>query len=307
LDYLLATMDFVMHYDRAVLLLASNEAIDQALAEAEKARENGGESKPAFIAANAYGRLVAAGMQEAVLAFTRKLTTRCDFGVLATINVKPLPLYLNTLGRLEEFMTAVPPREVTASADDEGVWIEWTRSPKAAGYHLYRAEVESKESVRVNAKPLQAATFMFVDRPEWPGKYRYTVSAIDENGAESPHSHFAVVAFKSAVPPRITANKPASTLDSARPLPVRVVATGERAITAVRLHFRYADDPRWTVLPMQRRFRNSYQAAIPAERIEPGILLFFVDAIDADGHTACWPDTAGQELYWSASVLPARA
>ena len=90
LDYLAATMDCALNFDSAVLLLADGEYVEQALARAETLRESD-PATAAVIAAETYADLIDAGMQRAVQAFADKLTTRCDFGTLTTINVKPMP------------------------------------------------------------------------------------------------------------------------------------------------------------------------------------------------------------------------
>ena len=55
-------------------------------------------------------------------------------------------------------------------------------------------------------------------------------------------------------------------------------------------------------LPMLRRFRHSYHAQIPADRIESGFLEFFVIATDESAATAHWPAGATEGRSWTASV-----
>ncbi|MHB9130318.1 MAG: hypothetical protein ACYDBB_04390 [Armatimonadota bacterium] len=301
LDYLLATMDFVMPFDRAAMLLASDELVDTALQQAATAREAGDAGRAAQLAADAYAQLLQAGMQDAAMALTRKLTTRCDFGVLTTVNVKPLPLYWETIGRLEEFLPAVPPREVKAYGDGAEVWLEWNRSPRAAGYHLYRRGPGETSYQRINKRVLSPYTFMFVDRPAQPGTYRYVVIAVDAQGWESPYSHHAEITPGGT--PRIVAAKPGSVAEAGKPLPVRVTVKGECDIAAVRLHYRAATAQEWTVVEMPLRFRNSYHASIPAEAVTPGVLLHYVEAVDMTGKTSRWPSTAPDGLAWSTSVV----
>jgi len=303
LDYLLATMDFAVHYDRVAMLCASDEAIDRALAQAAAARQRGDDAGAALLAASAYEQLLQADMQEALLALTRKLTTRCDFAVLATVNVKAMPLYWETIGKLEGFLAAAPPRELTARSDGENVWLTWEPSSGAAGYNLYRRQEGKTDWERVNRKQLLASTHMFVDRPGEEGRYEYALAAIDEKSQQSPLSHTATASCGAGEPPRILACKPASVLQAARPLAVRVVAVGEREIAQVRLLYRSDPVAQWTAAPMLRRFRNSYHAVIPSEAIRPGMLLYFVEACDEAGQTSLWPATARQGLPWAATVV----
>ena len=93
----------MLYHDSAVQLMADGELVDQACARAQAFREAADAGSAARVAAEAYTRVIDAGMQQAIEAFTRKLTTRCDFGVLATQNVKVLPLYWRTLEKLTAF------------------------------------------------------------------------------------------------------------------------------------------------------------------------------------------------------------
>jgi len=52
---------------------------------------------------------------------------------------------------------------------------------------------------------------------------------------------------------------------------------------------------------MRRRFRDSYASVIPAPAVAPGLVEFYVEAVDAEGRTAVWPGSA-PGLPWSLSV-----
>ena len=111
LDYLAATMDFVMHYARVAMLLADGEEVEQALERAEGLARAGKPREAFEVADAAYRRLMAAGMEKALRALTRKLVDRDAFAVLATVNIKPMPLYREFVERLEALRpTAGPPR-----------------------------------------------------------------------------------------------------------------------------------------------------------------------------------------------------
>ena len=130
LDYLAASMDFVVPFDTAAMMLADRERIDQAVAQAQQAADAGDRSRAADIAGGAYIELVGAGMHRALQAQTRRLTDKCNFGLLTTINVKAMPAYWQALARLERFLPAAPPRQVTARGQVEEVWISWEPAGK---------------------------------------------------------------------------------------------------------------------------------------------------------------------------------
>jgi hypothetical protein len=301
LDYLAATLDFAMPFDAVTMLLADGERIDQALAEAAAKPE-----QAAVVAKQAYAELVAGGMAEALAAFTRKLTTRCDFGTLATINIKPLPAYWEAIGKLESLLPAAPPREIQTVGRADEVWLAWEPDAKrTVGQNVYRRRVGGRAWRRVNRKPLAGDCRLFVDRPA-PGRYEYTLTALAADGWESPASHAATaICGPEAGAPILVACKPFSAAEAGRPIPLRVVALSDRGVAGVRLLYRSAGERRWQAAPMTRRFRDSYAGVIPGEAVQKGILLFYIEATDAEGRRACWPGTA-PERPWSATVTPPR-
>lgn len=303
LDFLAATIDFAMNFDSAVMLLAAGERIDQALAAAARAQQTGDRQRAAQIAAEAYQDLVEAGMQPALEAYTRKLTTRCDFGVLTTLNIKPMPRYWETLGRLEEYMTAVPPREVCARGQAEEVWISWQPSERTAGHHLYRRPTAGGRWRRVNQQPLAADCPMFVDRPERPGRCEYAVTALDQHGGESPRSHRGrATCGPLPAGPELVACKPPSYLPAGQDLTLSAVALTEREVAQVEIVWRRAGERTWQRLPMINCFRYSYSGAVPASEIQPGTLEFYVEAMDSEGNKSVWPQSAAIGLPWSMTV-----
>ena len=304
LESLSATIDFVLHFDQVAILLTDGELVETALTQAQTAHDAGECARASEIAGVAYSRVIAAGMAKAVEALTRKLCVRNDFGVLATVNVKALPLYWATIARLEAHMSAVPPREIAVRGDGKGgVWLSWEPSPRTTGYYLYRRAVGEREAQRVNNTPLQATTTMFLDHPAKPVAYAYTLTALDSEGRESPQSHRAIVKLNTYGAPHLIAEIPPSVHTAGQPLLVRVVARGECPVGAVRLSYRAAGREEWTTLAMLPRFRYSYQALIPAEALTPGMLCYYVEATDVQGRGSCWPLTAHQGVPWSVSVI----
>ena len=118
LDYLTANIDFVRHFDRVAMLLAGGEMVERALADAERLAGEGQTAQAAQIATDAYEQLTTAGMRDAALALTRKLTTRDAFAILATVNIKPLAAYFQIIDRLTAFMSAAP----ASHADDMAIY-----------------------------------------------------------------------------------------------------------------------------------------------------------------------------------------
>ncbi len=302
LDYLLATMDFVTHFDAVAMLLATGEMVETALQAAEA---SGNSTTAARLAADAYDALVNAGMMDAVRALTDKLTTRCDFGVLATVNIKPLPRYWETIGKLEAYLPAVPPREINARAVDNAVWLAWSSSPRAAGFQLYRHRLDVGTIQCVNAAPLSPYTTMFIDHPPVPGAFRYTLTAITADGWESPHSHAVEIDMGPKSTPRLIAEKPASIAEVGQSIAINVVAIGDYAIARVRAFYRTDPNAEWKAIPLLRRFRHAYHGQLPI-LAKPGIISYYVEAIDAADHAVYWPPTAPNGTPWTVSIVKER-
>ena len=318
LDYLLNTMDFAMHHDRAAMLLADGERVEQALADAQQAAQaslpahdsRSAQPEPqlppnptaAEIAGRAYTDLVDAGMQQALEAFARKLTTRCDFGTLCTLNVKSLPLYWKAIGELEAFLPAVPPRELTARGQEDEIWISW-KPGRCTGQNLYRRSVPDGDWQRVNAQPLQAATECFVDRDAPSGKCEYCVTALDENCRESPKSHRAAARCGRERAPRIVACKPAGRFRPEEEIPVRVVVHSDLPLRQVRAVHRRVGTAEWRTTRLQHRFRDSHAGFLPTCPTGE-ILEYYVEATDACGNQALWPQTAPDRGWTVITATP---
>jgi len=298
LDHLDATIEFALSLDSVAMMLADGEAFDRAVAAAREARAG---ASAAEIAAAAYERLVEAGMRQALHAYGRKLSNRCDWGVLTTLNVKFMPAYWQAIETLEAMIPAPPPRQIRARGRSDEIWLSWDPSAKAAGYHVYR-RADGGKWRRANKAALDRGCTMFVDRPR-PGAYHYALTAIDDAGAEGPLSHRAeATCGPDAAPPRLVAAKPHSHLPAGRDFEVRVVVLSDRDVAGVEIVYRGKPAGAWRRAPMRLRFRDSYAGAIPGRDIRPGVLVWYVRAADREGRTAVWPASAEAALPWTATV-----
>lgn len=303
LDYLAAVMDVALSYDTAAMLLADGEQVEQAIAKATQTKAGGDIPGAAVVAADAYRDVVAAGMERAVAALTRTLTTRCDFGTLTTFCVKQMPLYWQTIGRLEEFLPAVPPRAVQVRGLAKDVYVSWEPGARTVQQNLYRRVAGQGAWKRVNRETLSGHCTMFVDQPAKAGEYEYAVSALDKDGWESPMSHSGRGVFgRSRGGPRLVASKPFSRLMVGEDLTVRVVALSDREVRTVVLRWRMAGQRAWQTIPMLNRFRQSYVGVVSGSVIPAGTVEFFIEATDGGGKRSVWPESA-PDLPWSATVV----
>ncbi len=105
INHLVATIDFVAHFDAAALKLYPGGTVPKLIAEAEALKRQGDAPGAAKKAREALDVLESCELGSAMRAFARKMTTRGEFGALATINVKAYASYL----KLEEQIRALLP------------------------------------------------------------------------------------------------------------------------------------------------------------------------------------------------------
>ena len=304
LDYLLATIAFVLGYDAVAMRMAQGEQVDKALAEAARLA-SAAPRAAADVAAVAYTDIIAAGMHRAIRAFTRKLTTRCDFGTLATLNIKPLPLYWETLDKLQAYFPATPPNEVRCHGFRDEVHISWSPSRKATAQYLYRRRQEAAAWSRVNTTPLRASCRMFADHPPAPGLYEYAVTSLAGDGWESPRSHEGLAAFGAAQPGdlRIVGCKPFGNLTAGDTFSIDAAIIAERDLQAATLHWRQAGVTNWQEVPMHRRIRDIFTAVLPSTATATaGLVEWFVKVTDRDAQIITWPSTAPDGLNFTLVV-----
>jgi hypothetical protein len=100
IDWLLATIDWLGTYDEAAVALRPRGPVDTALNRAEEAKRTGDAAACASAAAEAGAAFRAAPLGRAMKAFARKISTRGEWGALATINVKAYAAYRRIVVRL---------------------------------------------------------------------------------------------------------------------------------------------------------------------------------------------------------------
>lgn len=100
LRYLVATIDFLVCYDRAALLLAPDGEVAHGIARAEGFVAEGRQAEAKDLARELWPRLLGCGLHEAMQAYPQRLTSQGDLGNLATINVKAYAAYQDLEQRL---------------------------------------------------------------------------------------------------------------------------------------------------------------------------------------------------------------
>jgi hypothetical protein len=138
-----------------------------------------------------------------------------------------------------------------------------------------------------------------------PGAYEYAVTAVAEDGWESPRSHTVRVGCGRHVqPPRLVGAMPPSRHTAGDDLPVRVVAFSDRGLAEVSVRYRIAGRNVWKAVPLHPSFRHGYAGRLPGSALGIGTLEYYVEARDAEGCVSVWPAASRTGLAWTVTVVP---
>jgi len=320
LDYLLNTINVVLALDRVSVALADPGPVAEALSQARAAALDGDRPRAAHLASSAYQHTVAAAIREMLESQAAKLSSQCEWAVLALMHLKAVPAYWQTVAQAEELMPIAPPREVHLTPTNDTVRITWHATPRAAAHHLYRRKAGDRDFRRITREPLALEqswlppwypssaerTVTIVDRPPEPGVYYYAVSALDADRWESPRSHaFAVSLGPNEEPPRILGSLQGFCLEVGRSHEVSVIVLPSNgdAVAHTTLYWRPAGEERWRENTMLRGFRRSWHGLLPAPEGQWMAVEYYVEAVSARGASATWPASAAEGRQWTAAVL----
>ncbi|MBI3920501.1 MAG: hypothetical protein HY318_03695 [Armatimonadetes bacterium] len=312
-EFLLSTLDVVLALDRVTVALAEPGPVAEQLSLARAAKEEGKRDQAIGYAVAAYEMIVAARFSEVLHSQARKLTTQCEWGVLALMNLKAVPCYWETLGQAEDLLPAVPPRELRVLLEGQSVRIHWEGSESVAGYHVYRRRAGDESFQRISPQLVPSPDGVrnrgcaFVDRPPEPGLYEYAVTACDGDSWESPESLPAAIACGlDSARPDLLGIKQGFCIPAGREHEVRILAPpvpGEE-LANLTLRYRLVDDPVWRETPMRRRYRHGYHGYLPPFHSQSVAVEFYACARTVKGKSVLWPQSAVACRYWIATIIP---
>ncbi len=314
--YLLNTMEVMLSLDRVSVALAEPGPVHALLCQAEAAAIDGNRRRAAQLGARVYEAIVGCDVRDMLEHQAAKLTTQCDWAVLALMHTKAMPAYWREIGRAEELMPVAPPRQVHLALAHGGVCITWQAAPSAAGYHVHRRIHGTSHFTRVTREPISTEqdwlplwypaqagrSITFVDRPSEPGHYEYAVTAIDADRWESPRSHSSSIRFGlEPCSPRVLGLSQGFCLIAGQPHEVSVIVPPDHAdeVAGVTLRWRTIGADRWQETQMLRRFRRSYHAAIPVLEPDAMGVEYHVEAVTRSGQVSRWP----RGRPWTATIL----
>lgn len=314
-NFLLSTVDVVLALDKVSVTLAEPGPVLDLLTQAREAQKNGNSDQLLAFASQAYQAIVSTNVKKVLEAQTGKLTTQCEWAVLALMNLKMMPLYWKTLKQAEDLLPAVPPRCIHLRVKNDAVEISWESDRPAHGYHIYRRSSGS-EFEKINREPVGADArwlplwypwsigrmYAFIDQPNELGEYEYAITALDENGCESPMSHSEIIRFSlpQRLPGILGIKQDFSMLaGEVREVRAIVIPSVGDEITSVILHYRKIGEDNWSELPMLWYYKRAYHTQLPAFGSNTAAVEYYVEAQTQSGQSSRWP----KDRHWTATLL----
>ena len=310
ISHLLATIDWVVRYDRAALKLYPEGQVPKLIAEAETLKRKGDAPAAVQKARAAWAALQSSGLREALMTFPPKMTTRGEFGVLATINVKTYAAYL----ALEEQVRSLWPAAPTCGPDNNprvdmplhvvvktppsivpqrrpisvraavigpttiaGVKLGY-RTPGEKEFHFVTMNVVFRKTYE-GTIPAEAIT---------PAGIEFFVEARDSAGGRAcAPKGFPCVTYSASVVPW---PNPAVFLTQCQVLPrvgkdyrVQANVLDRPAAAKVQLVWRVAGTSGFKTVPMQNVFCDSFEAVVPSAEVTPAGLEYYVEVAVPQG------------------------
>jgi hypothetical protein len=306
--HLVTTIDWVVRYDAAALKLYPKGPVPKLIAEAEELKAKGGAQAAAQKAQAAWAALASSGFREAIVTFPPKITTRGEFGALATINVKACGAYLALEDRIRTLWPAAPaadnspraglPLHVVVKTPPD---IQVQRRPI-----VVRAAVIGPVAIREvklgyrapGEKAFHFAPMNAVFRKTYEGTIpaeavtlagiEFYVEARDAAGSAAcaPKGYPAVTYSASVVPwpgPSVYLTQCRRLPKPGQDYPVRANVIGYPDAAKLDLYYRVASQSAFKRLPMTRLFYGSFEASVPACEVTPAGIEYYVEVTGSQG------------------------
>lgn len=185
------------------------------------------------------------------------------------------------------------PGDVQARGTKEGARITWQTTGEAfRGYDIYR------DGEKITARPLPAATRQYDDITG--GFHRYEVYSLlwGNDAANGSASAACYAGAADTIPPQIVVISPPSSVLAGQPLWVKAHLLDNRldGLLSAVLCYRAAGATAWTRLPMTRKIKSTFTAAIPAADIPGGGIEYYITATDGDNETVFPADAPAHPL-----------
>jgi len=181
--------------------------------------------------------------------------------------------------KLRAAQSVKAPSGVEARGTNVGAMIRWqNEQTQTQGYYVYR------DGQRLNDQMLNAETTVFTDKAN--GTYRYQVTAVNNQGHESPRSIPSLCPAGSAdeQAPRIIVISPPTSLTPGQALDVKATILDDRTYDSISafLYYRKPGQKTWQQSLMERRTKAIFGKRVSGEAMTDAGLEYYVLASDGD-------------------------
>lgn len=171
------------------------------------------------------------------------------------------------------------PSSVLARGTCKGAVVSWkNEEPNAVGFNVYRS------GRKLNVSPLPYSANTLTDNAD--GSFKYTVTAVNTEGIESPSSVPAACSAGNSdkIPPRIVIISPPGSVPESQAVWVKARVLDNRtheSITAT-IFFRTPGQFQWIRRIMQRKTKSVFTAQLSANDYSSHGLEYYIEATDGD-------------------------
>lgn len=189
--------------------------------------------------------------------------------------------------QLNSYM-AIPPENVEARGTQTGARLYWqTDNPNIRGFFIYR------DGKKINTELLPAHARQYEDKAD--GQHAYEVHPVCwGNDAELPSISVPCLAGNAdKEAPQIVVISPPTSVLAGQPVWIKARLLDNRSdeLLTATLYYRSAGTKEWKQLPMTRRVKAVFTAAIPATTITEKGIDYYISATDGS-NTAVFPADA---------------
>ncbi|MCX6872395.1 MAG: carbohydrate-binding protein [Verrucomicrobia bacterium] len=229
--------------------------------------------------------------------FTHRVTDISSLGNVTSMQNRFIQLrYVAKENELRGQQAVKSPSHVNARGTRQGAVIQWqNEEPNVAGFNVYR------DGRKINSDRMPAgATGRFTDRVN--GSCRYTVTAVNAGGQESPPSVPIPCDAGGAdrTPPTIVVISPPTSAQSGQPVSIKARLLDGRIddSTGAVLWYRRPGDAKWLRGEMARKVKSIFVANIPVNHVTAAGLEYYIEATDGDNAAAFPPSAPAMPLSW---------
>jgi len=239
-------------------------------------------------------------MAEWVNNFNKRVVDISSLGNIQSVQNRFVQLnYVNKIAEVRSAQNVKMPSHVQAKGTLNGAFISWkNEEPAIKGFYVYRNGIKVSQLLSKN-------DISWDDTIK--GKHRYSVTAVNTSGMESPQfsSPSCYAGSSDTNAPKIILVSPQSSLAKGQPfeITVRLLDNRKNELLNAVLYYRSIGNPDWTAVNMTRRSRAVFCSTVKLPDDTEGI-EYYVSASDGSNNCVFPPSAPQQGLSAIIYVMP---